>query len=502
MPTLQLDAATPGQPYDPYWKRVLCADRAGLSLRADVREQLAHAVRECGFQSLRQHGLFHDDMYVWCERDKPLAFPYVDANYDYYLSLGIRPFVELSFLPRWLASDDKTVFTVKCPACPPSDLAAWRRLVHETVRHVVARYGLDEVRSWNFEVWNEPNIPFWSGTQAQYFELYRTSVDAVKAVDAALRIGGPATANFVPDRATGEYRPCWVEEFLAFCDRERLPVDFVSTHPYPTDFPFDEVTRTHTPVVRERDATFHDLALLRRLVDASPFPQAAIHCNEWGTSPGVRDRTHDHVFSATFHLENLLRCLGLVDSLARWCLSDVSEEQVPGPSELHGGWGIVTAHGVRKPDFHAYRFLHRCGGTLLHNDWQNGLALFRGAAGWQLLLYNHHPYACREATWETIDGVEQMIGTGSPRSFDLTLTGLPPRLRITRSRLDREHGWVQKAWLELGAPDSPTPEQVRRLHEASEPTRDVRTELTEAGRLRLRETVPDLGVLFLELERV
>jgi xylan 1,4-beta-xylosidase len=188
---------------------MLCADRAGLSLRADVREHLAMAVRECGFQSLRQHGMFHDDMFVWVDKDQGFNFQYLFSNYDYYLALGIRPFVELSFLPKWMASDDKTVFTSKCPACPPKDLADWRKLVSTTVRQLVERYGIEEVRTWHFETWNEPNIPFWSGTQAQYFELYRHAVLAVKEVDASLRVGCPATANFTPDSA-GVYRPSWV----------------------------------------------------------------------------------------------------------------------------------------------------------------------------------------------------------------------------------------------------------------------------------------------------
>ncbi len=200
---IHIDAQGLGQPYDPYWNRMICADRAGLATRADFREHLALAVRECGFKTLRQHGVFHDDMFVWFERDKPMNMQYVFANYDYFLSLGLRPFVELSFLPHWMARDEQTVFTVKCPASPPKELKDWHTLVNAFVKHLVARYGLDEVKSWHFEVWNEPNIPFWSGTQAEYFALYRESVDAVKAVDAELRIGGPATSNFVPECAGG-----------------------------------------------------------------------------------------------------------------------------------------------------------------------------------------------------------------------------------------------------------------------------------------------------------
>ena len=487
---IAIDLAAPGQSYDPYWKRVICADRAGLSLRANVREHLAQTVRECGFQSLRQHGMFHDDMFVWSEEQKPFNFQYLFSNYDFYLSIGLRPFVELSFLPRWLASDDKTVFTAKCPACPPKDFQAWRKLVFTTVKALVDRYGLPEVRSWNFEAWNEPNIPFWSGTQAQYFELYRWAVDAVKSVDASLRVGGPATSNFVPD-ARGEFHPVWVEDFMAFCARERLPADFISTHPYP-----------HEHVMRERDATFHDLALLRRIVAAGPFPDADIHANEWGTSPCYPDCTHDHVFSATFHVENILRSLGLVDSLARWCLTDVCEESPPGAAEFHGGWGIQTVHGLKKPDFHAYAFLHQCGGTLLFNDWREGAAVFRtNAARWQILLYNHHPYARSKGEWGTPDGIEEMIGPGSPRTIQLQLQGLPGRVRLREAQVDRDHGWAEKAWREMGAPVWPDARQLASLRQAQEPAVSVTTAETQVGTLTISRTIADLGLTLIEIER-
>lgn len=499
MSELVLDARAAGQGYDPYWKRVICGDRVGLALRADMREHLATAVRECGFKNLRQHGLFHNDMFVWHTPETPFNFQYVDNVYDYYLGIGIRPFVELSFMPTWMARDDKTVFSVNCVAGPPKDQREWHRLVNTTVRHLVDRYGLDEVCGWHFEVWNEPNIPFWSGTQAEYFELYRTSVDAVKSVDASLRIGGPATANFTPN-AQGEFWPEWVEDFMRFCAREGLPADFIATHPYPTDFPFDEASGTHRAHVRGREATHHDLTVLRQIVDGGPFPGAAIHCDEWGTSPGVRDRVHDHPFSATFHLENLLGSLGLVDSLARWVFSDISEEHTPGPSEFHGGWGLQTIHGIKKPDFHAYAFLNRLGGTLLHNA--DGVAVARSQDGWQVLLYNHHHYASDEASWETLEGVERMIGGGDPRIFRLTLENLPPRVRVTSSLVDRDHGWAQRAWQEMGMPDFPKPKEVERLREAAEPTTCSTTCDTEGGRLTITETVQPLGMLLLGIEKV
>jgi len=494
-----INGAGQGKGFDPYWKRMVCGDRAGLALRADYRACLATAVRECGFQNLRQHGMFHDDMFVWHQKDGPFNFQYLFSNYDYYLSLGLRPFVELSFLPTWMASNDNRVFAVNCAGCPPENYDDWHRMVYTTVKALVARYGLDEVRCWSFEPWNEPDIAFWKGSKAEYFELYRRSADAVKSVDASLRIGGPATSNFVPG-PDGVYQPKWVEEFMNYCAAERLPMDFISTHPYPTNFPFDNASGMNRRVVRNRDASYQDMKLLRSLVDAGPFPQAAIYCNEWGSSPSARDGCHDHLFSGTFLLENILRCGGLVDALARWVFCDVSEEAPPGGCEFHGGWGLLTVHGIRKPSFHAYAFLNRVGGTVLHND--DGCAVFRSATGWQILLFNHHHFANTEASWDTAADAECMIGTGVSRTFDLTLAGMPKRVRVTRSLVDREHGWALPAWQEMGSPDWPTSAQLDSLHEAAAPEVRMRSESLDGGLLVIRETISPLGMLLIEVEVV
>ncbi len=495
--TRMIDCKAAGTPYSHYQRHMVCGDRAGLGLRADYRACLATAARECGFRNLRQHGLFHDDMFVWPRKDGPMNFHYPFSNYDYYLSVGVRPFVELSFLPSWMASNDNRVFAVNCVACPPNDTGDWRRLVHETVRALVARYGLDEVRTWHFEVWNEPDIAFFKGTQEQYFDLYRHAADAVKSVDASLRIGGPATANFRqgPD---GVYRPVWIEDFIAFCEREGLPADFVSTHPYPTDFPFDDATGKHRRVVRGRDATAEDLRLLRQVVNQSPRPGLPIHCNEWGSSPSPRDYCHDHLFSGTFLLENILRGEGWVDSLARWVFCDVSEEAPPGEAEFHGGWGLLTVHGIRKPGFHAYAFLNRAGDTLLYNG--DGCAVFRGRGGWQVLLFNHHHYADSEAAWDTPEGAARMIGEGQARTFDLSLAGLPPRVRVTRRRVDADHGWAWRAWREMGAPPWPNAAQLDALHAAAQPEHCACAPDTLGGILALRETLGPLAMLLIEIE--
>ena len=109
--------------------------------------------------------------------------------------------------------------------------------MHEFAKHLVRRYGLDEVRKWYFEVWNEPNLSgFWSGTKNEYFKLYKASADGLKSVDGGLRIGGPASS-----------KANWIQDMIDYCTDNGVPLDFISTHLYPQDEQVDYPDRKGSP---------------------------------------------------------------------------------------------------------------------------------------------------------------------------------------------------------------------------------------------------------------
>src|SRR5258705_7246243 len=254
------NAQQTGTPLIYFWSKVVGAGRANEGLRATWQEELDMAHSEAGFQYVRFHGIFHDDIFVYREDPdgKPVYnYQYIDDLFDRMLAHGVRPFVELGFVPAEMASVKNTTFWWHANGSPSTDNAQWPVVVQHTVQHWIQRYGLSEVRNWYFEVWNEPNLPsfFRNGTQAQYFELYKLTAETVKAIDPQLRVGGPATSNFNLDSAalatvhaqgkpfdplSIQWKPVWIDAFLDYCSSNHLPVDFVSTHPYPQDFAIDE----------------------------------------------------------------------------------------------------------------------------------------------------------------------------------------------------------------------------------------------------------------------
>jgi len=237
MNTLSLAFNHPSTPYKPYWKRCITAGRAAEGLRADWRKQFITLQQEIGFETIRFHGLFHEDMMIYREENGAPIYnwQYLDDLFDFLLSTGARPLLELSFMPYALASGEGTVFWWKGNCTPPKDYARWADLVAQTIRHCINRYGLDEALQWYFEVWNEPNLHngFWYAGMAEYFKLYEVTARAIKAIHPGLRVGGPASSD------SGGVRAPWVDEFIAFCAENMLPVDFISTHPYPNLWPLD-----------------------------------------------------------------------------------------------------------------------------------------------------------------------------------------------------------------------------------------------------------------------
>ncbi len=515
-------AAATGVPLRHFWSTVVGAGRANEGLRADWQAQLAAAREACGFRYVRFHGLFHDDMFVYTEdaAGEPVYnFQYLDTLFDALLDIGVRPFVELGFAPRALARETETVFWWGAHGAPPTNLDRWAELVRRTVAHWVDRYGPAEVRRWYFEVWNEPNLNgFFRGTRSEYFELYRVTAQAVKAVDPRLRVGGPATSNFIPDaRFEGEtedftvhratlgvdidtldWRPVWLDAFLNFCATTGLPVDFVSTHPYPTDWALDEHGQG-AKLTRGVDATPEDLALLRRIVATSPYPEAEIHLTEWNSSSSPRDHTHDTLPAATYVVRSVLHSLQTVDSLAYWTFTDVFEEGGAGDEIFHGGFGMLTLQGIPKPTFHAYRMLNALGDTLL--ALVDGAVVTRDEATGSLVgLAYHYPAEVTRTVPASFDdrGVaEQTEATGEPRGLDLVLDGLRPGANVSVEWLGGEHGNAIAAWRRLGSPRETSREQERLIDRLARATR-VETLTADAdGVVRLKTTMPPWSVVLL-----
>ena len=300
---IRIDAKAQGTPFPHFWEQMFGSGRAVLALRDDYRADLAAVRQATGFGYIRFHGIFDDDVGLFHldGNGKPVYnFSYVDEIYDGLLDRGIRPFVELSFMPADMTSDPKALqaFWYHPNIAPPKDYALWDGMIGAFAHHLIERYGIEEVSQWYFEVWNEPN-GFWAGkpVQATYFTLYDHTARALKAVSPRLRVGGPATAQ-----------GAMVTAFLAHTHAQQVPVDFVSTHVYGDDKAQD-VFHTDERIPRS-DMVCRTVDKVHGEIEASPTPKLPFIMSEFNASYANLPNVTDTVYMGPWIANTIRECAG------------------------------------------------------------------------------------------------------------------------------------------------------------------------------------------------
>jgi xylan 1,4-beta-xylosidase len=475
MPDFTCQLSETASPLTHFWEHTVGSDHAPVALRADWQNQLRRCHYELGFRHVRFHGVLSDDMgTLISHREKSLySFFNADQIFDFLLSVGMRPFVELSFMPTALASGRSTVFHYRGNITPPRDYQQWATLMRRLVSHWVERYGVSEVREWFFEVWNEPNLKaFWTGTQADYFELYHHTVHAIKSIDGALQVGGPATA-------ANE----WISEFLDYCEENRLPADFVSTHHYPTDAFGEEGDDTLAQLAKSQRSILREQAQdAKRRARGKP-----LYYTEWNSSSNPRDSLHDEPYSAAFAVKTIMEANGLVEGYSFWTFSDIFEENYFPSKPFHGGFGLLNLHGIPKPAYRAFELLHSLGNESLVVDGLHETVdawVVRGVNKTTVLLTNH---ALPRRQLEK-------------QRVRIQLSNAPEPVSAHVKRIDEEHANPQRLWKEMGAPEYLSSAQLDKLQDASELKREPVDFRYAEGRIELEVTLPANSVAAIEFE--
>jgi xylan 1,4-beta-xylosidase len=371
------------------FKECIGAGRANEGLRADWQQQLAMLKKECGFRYIRMHGLLTDDMGVYRE-DKngnpEYNYQYIDVLYDYILSIGMKPFVELGFMPWALSSGNQTIFWWKGNITPPKDYKKWGDLIRNLTIHFTDRYGADEVKTWYFEIWNEPNLKdgFWAGTREDYFKLYDYSARAIKSVNIDYKVGGPATAG-----------AAWVPEMIQFCDSNAIPLDFISTHTYGVKQGYlDESGTSGTILSKDEWSVSGDVLNSRNQISHSAKPNLELHYTEWSSSYTPADPVHDSYHQAAYILQKIKQVGNAANSMSYWVFTDIFEEAGPRFTPFHGGFGLLNYQGIKKPAYYSYYLLNKLGGTELQNPDSSSWVCKNSKGDMQVLFWdftNTHP---------------------------------------------------------------------------------------------------------------
>ena len=444
------------------WEHTVGSGHAALALRADWQAQLRRCHRELGFRHVRFHGLLSHPMDTLIRQNNEWLYSFFDVDqiFDFLLSIGIKPFVELSFMPEALASGSKTAFHYRANVTPPKDYRQWATLIRKLVRHWIDHYGLAEVKKWFFEVWNEPNLKaFGSGKQQDYFKLYRATVEAIKGVDSSLRVGGPATA-----------KSAWIKDFVAFLEKENLPADFITTHQYPTN-----------ALGSPGDDTAEELAKARRGIMREKAQDACrqaagrpLYYTEWSTSSNPRDHLHDEAFAAAFATNIVMSVDNVVDGYSWWTFSDIFNENYMPSVPFQGGFGLLNIHNIAKPVYRAFQLLHRLDRKQLMVDGSHDTVsawIARSDRGNATVLLTNHALPHHRINKEWVQ---------------IKLTHAPRPTRAYIERVDETHANATRAWREMKKPEYLDRKQVKQLQAASELVKET-ISVTDEGHVLVLE---------------
>ena len=469
------DISKHGAPLPHYWEEIVGSGHATLGLRADWQKQLTKCYDELGFKYVRFHGILSDDMGTLMDENDLLVYSFFNADqvFDFLLSIGMKPFVELSFMPSTLSSGSDTVFHYKGNVTPPKDYKSWETLIRTIVGHWVDRYGVKEVRKWFFEVWNEPNLSaFWKGSQDDYFLLYKHTAKAIKGIDEKLKVGGPATAD-----------NAWITEFKNFCEKNKVPYDFISTHHYPTDDFGQPGDDTITQLADSKRSILRDEVIKTRK-QAGRLP---VYYTEWSTSSNPFDDLHDMPYASAFIIKTVMEARNRIQGYSYWTFSDIFEENYFSSTPFHGGFGLLNIYGIPKPAYRAYEILHRLGNDILtvkgkHSTVDAWMIQKRGAVN--IILTNsalpRHPV--------------------KTELININLNNIRKIKKAYQERIDDTHANARATWLEMGSPEYLSPKQVKVLELSSTLKKEPILFRQKKELVSLEIEIPPQGVVLITLE--
>lgn len=440
------------------FKRFIGVSRAKELLYETVRNQLREVQRNMRFDYIKMHSILDDDLFVYTEdaHGNPVYnFNLIDQVFDFLVSIDLKPLVQFSFMPETLAADkNKRLFCGKSIISEPNDMAKWCQLVHQVVEHLIDRYSSDTVSTWLFSVWNEPgtsNNLFGLKSDETYYSLYGATYKTVKAINSDFAFGGPAAFS-----AYGKDDE-WLFNFLRFADQSGCRPDFITTHYYDIDLS-DEYFRK-----REHEKTLwlspdaesfaNHLDELKVQLKKIGYADKPLYITEWNSTTSHKDLLSDTCFKSVYIVKNAIQAAAKADGLCYWLLTDLHEENQLSPRIFHGGLGLFTVNGIRKPNYYALQFLSRLGKEVIFSN--DGVIVTKNGNDIVALLFNYHDYSLTYARDIGINISYTERYTAFPnksrKNVDLEFPQLSGNFLITEQYVNRNHGSAFDNFIKMGA---------------------------------------------------
>ncbi|WP_042276338.1 GH39 family glycosyl hydrolase [[Clostridium] dakarense] len=459
------------------WKLLTNIGRARDGLIEEVQNQLKITQREIGFKYIRFHGIFDDEMNVYDEDNSGnviLNFSYIDRLFDFLYSINLRPFIELGFMPQKLAKEQVKIFYRPTIISPPKDINKWNKLIEEFINHYIKRYGLEEVKTWYFEVWNEPEIDNFFGFKDvnEYYRLYENTYKTIKSISKGLKVGAPSI-NFICDAS---YK--WTKDFYNFYYGKGIVPDFMYSHSYTYSMNIDlkeiDINALSENGIFPKDENFlyNYIKEIKEKTNEINKKEMDLYITEWNASPSHRELTHDTCYKSAFIVKNIVENMDSTESLAYWAITDFIEELRLPKEVFHGGVGLITINSIKKAAYNAFYLLSKLGNIFV--DKGDGFYITKNSRGYQIILYNYchfdKLYMSMDTSKITFKDRYNVFKNDNPKEFNFKLENINDgKYEIKEYRVNREQGSSFDAWVEMGAPTYLQAEEIKYLKGKSNP---------------------------------
>lgn len=500
---------TPGIPLKHTFRKFTSVGRAKELLLADVQKMLTEFQTEIGFEFIKFHGLLSDDMLVYTEDEQgnpKYSFVYIDKAFDFLLSIGLKPLVQFSFMPKALAlNPERTAFSSPYVLSMPKSMQKWKDLIAALTNHLIERYGFHKVKDWLFCCWNEPDTSvnlFGFQNDEEYYELYKATYETVKAIDKRLSFGSPSLL------ISYNINQQWCKRYIDWCTQNNCLPDFMNIHYYDNDFS-DESFEGHRPahplhsrLNRDENSFSKCIVKTKNMFESWGIGNLPIYLTEWNLTVSHRNLLNDTCFKSCYLAKNLLENYDELDSFGYWVLTDMIEETLPSKEQFHGGLGLYTYSGVKKPHYYTFRFLNNLGNRLIAKG--NGYFITKSHRKIQIIAYNYEHFNHLFAQGETFDMqfTERYTPFNKLGVMELSLELCDLK---TDSCLIREHivnqsfGSAFDEWIRMGAQPL-SANDIDYLKSVSVPKLYVRKEIVENNTITYNASLEPLEIRFIEIE--
>lgn len=470
--------------------------------QALVRE----AQKEIGFKYIGFHGLLDDELMVYGEDalGNPIySFELINKVIDFVVELGLIPALELSFMPSQLVGKKyTTMFYKKSKIGLPKDMQKWCDLIKALFCNLVERYGEQFVSSCPVSLWSTPDSTvgeFGLGSMAVYNDFFLNTYRSVKSVVPNANFQSPNFRNVSAEQGT------IVSNFLQFCKKNDCMPTAINVGFFPISPSFIPESNVQTsimlPLLESQDAMVDSLRIIARNKSLMNWGDISIKLNQWNSSLSHRDLLHDTSFKSTYIVKNILQIDEYVNGTGYWTLIDNSETQLP-TQQFHGGIGLFTKDGIKKPAYHAFVLLSKMGKEVLHMG--NSCMVTKQDDKIQIMLYNYNHYNNLYANGELFDMSETnrytMFSQKIDKKYVLSLNNLPSdNYKTTYYTVGPEEGSSFFEWLNLGAPQQMTAKDISYINSVSVPKVKIENTQTTNGICNISAILPPHTICLVEL---